>query len=191
MPSDTFYNLSDDKKNRIINSLRKTFASKPIFEASVKEIVTDLNISRGSFYQYFDDIEDAYFMILDIETVDIHHLFQAILKENNFKIFKSLDIYAKRLSEILFEKENYAIYKNRFLHWNWRLEKNWQKYKKENSNDVDFYNESFGNDEVIHFIKAVVHDLIERNYANGWGSEEFLGKFENYITWLKGGLKWD
>ena len=92
MPSDTFYNLKDDKKNRIISSLRKTFASKTIFEASVKEIVTDLNISRGSFYQYFDDIEDAYFMILDMETVDIHHLFLYILRNNDFALIESLEI---------------------------------------------------------------------------------------------------
>lgn len=191
MPSDTFYKLKDDKKNRIISSLRKTFASKTIFEASVKEIVTDLNISRGSFYQYFDDIEDAYFMILDMETVDIHHLFLYILRNNDFALIESLEIYAKELSEILFEKENYNIYKNRFLHWNWHLEKNWQKYKKKNSKIIDFNYERFDNDEVTHFIKSVVHDLIERNYVNGWSREEFIEKFGNYIAWIKGGVKWD
>lgn len=191
MPSYTFYNLKDDKKNRIISSLRKTFATKTIFEASVKEIVTDLNISRGSFYQYFDGIEDAYFMILDMETVDIHRLFQTILRGNDYKIFESLDTYAKELSKILFEKENYAIYKNRFLHWNWKLEKNWQKYKKENSNSTDFYDEKFEDNEATHFIKAAVHDLIERNYVNGWSREEFIEKFGNYIAWIKGGVRWD
>ena len=78
MASETFYNLSEDKKERIINSLKKTFANKSIFEASVKEVVEDLNIARGSFYQYFEDLEDAYFMILDMETVDIHHLLSLI-----------------------------------------------------------------------------------------------------------------
>ena len=129
MPSETFYNLSEDKKDRIVESLKKTFAKKSIFEASVKEVVEDLNIARGSFYQYFEDLEDAYFMILDMETVDIHHLFKKILKENDYDLFKSLDIYARDLSVILFEDENYSIYRNRFLYWTCNLENKWQRYK--------------------------------------------------------------
>ena len=189
MPSETFNNLSEDKKERIINSLKNTFAKKSIFDASVKEVVEDLNIARGSFYQYFEDLEDAYFMILDRETVDIHHLFQKILKENDFDIFKSLEIYGEELQEILFEEENYSIYKNRFLHWTCQLESKWQKYKRENSTNI--YEDAFYDREIIHFVKAVVHDLIERNYIEGWTKDEFLQKFEKYIDWLKGGIKWD
>ena len=189
MPSETFNNLSEDKKERIITSLKNTFAKKSIFDASVKEVVEDLNIARGSFYQYFEDLEDAYFMILDRETVDIHHLFQKILKENDFDIFKSLEIYGEELQEILFEEENYSIYKNRFLHWTCQLESKWQKYKRENSTNI--YEDAFYDREIIHFVKAVVHDLIERNYIEGWTKDEFLQKFESYIDWLKGGIKWD
>lgn len=189
MPSETFNNLSEDKKERIITSLKNTFAKKSIFDASVKEVVEDLNIARGSFYQYFEDLEDAYFMILDRETVDIHYLFQKILRENDFDIFKSLEIYGKELQKILFEEENYSIYKNRFLHWTCQLESKWQKYKRENSTNI--YEDAFYNREIIHFVKAVVHDLIERNYIEGWTKDEFLQKFEKYIDWLKGGIKWD
>ena len=189
MPSETFNNLSEDKKERIITSLKNTFAKKSIFDASVKEVVEDLNIARGSFYQYFEDLEDAYFMILDRETVDIHHLFQKILRENDFDIFKSLEIYGKELQEILFEEENYSIYKNRFLHWTCQLESKWQKYKRENSTNI--YEDAFYDREIIHLVKAVVHDLIERNYIEGWTKDEFLQKFESYIDWLKGGIKWD
>lgn len=189
MPSETFNNLSEDKKERIITSLKNTFAKKSIFDASVKEVVEDLNIARGSFYQYFEDLEDAYFMILDRETVDIHHLFQKILRENDFDIFKSLEIYGKELQKILFEEENYSIYKNRFLHWTCQLESKWQKYKRENSTNI--YEDAFYDREIIHFVKAVVHDLIERNYIEGWTKDEFLQKFEKYIDWLKGGIKWD
>lgn len=191
MPSNTFYNLSEEKRDRIINSLQKTFAKKSIHEATVKEVVTDLNIARGSFYQYFEDIEDAYFMILDIKTVDIHKLFQTILRENDFKIFTSLEIYAKELSGILFEEENYSIYRNRFLNWSMQLESSWQKYKNDHSSSTDFYGEAFENKEATHFIKALVHDLIERNYINGWSREEFLKRFKQYIEWLKGGIEWD
>ena len=36
MPKDTFLNLSEDKKNKIINAAKKEFARVPIEEASIK-----------------------------------------------------------------------------------------------------------------------------------------------------------
>ncbi len=49
MPKSTFYNLSDEKRERIIEVLMDTFKDKTIFDANVKEIVEKLNIARGSF----------------------------------------------------------------------------------------------------------------------------------------------
>ena len=50
MPKDTFLNLSEDKKNKIINAAKKEFARVPIEEASIKNIVEEAEIARGSFY---------------------------------------------------------------------------------------------------------------------------------------------
>ena len=58
MPKETFYNLNEDKKTLIEKALIKEFESNPLCEATVKNIVEDLNISRGSFYQYFYSLEE-------------------------------------------------------------------------------------------------------------------------------------
>ena len=65
MPKDTFLNLSEDKKNKIINAAKKEFARVPIEEASIKNIVEEAEIARGSFYQYFESKEDLLKYILN------------------------------------------------------------------------------------------------------------------------------
>lgn len=49
MPKETFYNLNEEKKLKIIAVLKKVFREKSIFEANVKEIVETLGIAREVF----------------------------------------------------------------------------------------------------------------------------------------------
>ncbi len=58
MPKETFMNLPDAKKNKIIRAAKKEFERVPYEQASIKNIVEDANIARGSFYQYFESKED-------------------------------------------------------------------------------------------------------------------------------------
>ena len=59
MPKSTFYNLNDEKREKIEKALRNEF-SKNIFEkTSISNIIEEAQIPRGSFYQYFEDKEDA------------------------------------------------------------------------------------------------------------------------------------
>lgn len=53
MAKDTFYNLNEEKQDRIFKVLKDEFESKPFNEVTVKSIVEKLSIARGSFYQYF------------------------------------------------------------------------------------------------------------------------------------------
>lgn len=51
MPKVTFFNLSKEKRKKIVEVLTEEFEKKNIQEATVKEIVQKLGIARGSFYQ--------------------------------------------------------------------------------------------------------------------------------------------
>ena len=64
MPTSTFFNLPEDKKNKILKAANKEFARVPIEQASIKNIVEDAEIARGSFYQYFEDKEDLFQYIM-------------------------------------------------------------------------------------------------------------------------------
>ncbi len=54
----TFYNLPEEKRQRIIEAIMKEFASSSTEKVSINRIIKEANISRGSFYQYFDDKVD-------------------------------------------------------------------------------------------------------------------------------------
>ncbi|NYV28014.1 TetR/AcrR family transcriptional regulator [Streptobacillus felis] len=178
MPKNTFNNLPKEKKEKIIRVLKEIFTAKNIQEVNVKEIVEKLNIARGSFYQYFDNLYDAYFLILELETEDIHNVFMSIMRKNMFDIKKSLEEYGIRIADILFKKESYSIYKYRYLYWDIELEKSWNKMNKINVVES----------EKMHFVKAVIHDLIERMFKENWGKEKFINKYMEHLEMLKGGI---
>ena len=54
----TFYNLPQEKKQRIIDAVMSEFSSSETGKVNINRIIKAANISRGSFYQYFDDKVD-------------------------------------------------------------------------------------------------------------------------------------
>ena len=188
MPKATFYNLDEEKKQNITNVLIWEFSQKPYSEVNVKTIVERLGIARGSFYQYFNNLEDSYFYILDNKTYDIHILFMTTLKNNKGDVSKSLEEFGNDIAEIIFRKEVYKLYKNRYLYWDESLNANWEHTHKDFKNA---FNEALNmgvDEEKIFFFRAVVHSLIERNYREEWDRETFLEKYRIHIEWIKGGI---
>ena len=55
MPTDTFYRLPQQKRDRLLAAIHGELSRVPVTELSVNRIVHEAGISRGSFYQYFRD----------------------------------------------------------------------------------------------------------------------------------------
>jgi len=60
MPTKTFEALSPSKQKRIEEAARTVFLRMPYAEITISAVVEAAAIPRGSFYQYFDDLEDLY-----------------------------------------------------------------------------------------------------------------------------------
>ena len=58
MPTQRFLNLKDSKKNAILEAAGHEFARVPYSAASINQIIKEAEISRGSFYTYFEDKDD-------------------------------------------------------------------------------------------------------------------------------------
>ena len=58
MPKETFLKLPNEKKEKIIKAAQKEFERVPIEEVSIKNIVENAEIARGSIYKYFESKED-------------------------------------------------------------------------------------------------------------------------------------
>lgn len=66
MPKQTFHNLPEEKRNNIINAAIEEFAGYGLENASTNRIVANSGISKGSFYQYFEDKRDLFMHLLRV-----------------------------------------------------------------------------------------------------------------------------
>jgi AcrR family transcriptional regulator len=68
MPKETFSNLNPEKREQFLDEAFREFAEHGYHSASVSRIVSNLDIAKGSLYQYFEDKRDLYFYLLELAT---------------------------------------------------------------------------------------------------------------------------
>ncbi len=66
MPKETFFNLPEEKRQKIVDIAIEEFAENDYLNASVSNIVSRASIAKGSFYQYFDDKRDLYIYLFEL-----------------------------------------------------------------------------------------------------------------------------
>ena len=94
MPKETFLKLPNEKKEKIIKAAQKEFERVPIEEVSIKNIVENAEIARGSFYQYFENKQDLFEYIMTSKTGDMEkNLIEMIEQENGNIINIFINIY--------------------------------------------------------------------------------------------------
>ncbi len=60
MPSDSFFNLNQEKRNRIIDACLHEIVNSSFEKFKISNVIKKCNIARGSFYYYFTDKYDLY-----------------------------------------------------------------------------------------------------------------------------------
>lgn len=66
MPKQTFLNLSEEKRRTIVDAAVEEFAEYGFESSSINRIVANSGISKGSFYQYFEDKLDVFKYLIDL-----------------------------------------------------------------------------------------------------------------------------
>lgn len=108
----TFYNLPEAKRKRIIDAIVEEFSSSSTEKVSINRIVKAANISRGSFYQYFDDKVDLVevltksFVDLSIEGAN------KALEYSNGDIFYTYEKLFEIITDFAQDKTQKVILKN-------------------------------------------------------------------------------
>lgn len=86
MPKDTFFNLPQEKRSRIIAGAKEAFSKKHYNEVTVDSIVEFSKIPKGSFYQYFVNKDDLFkYIFRDIGIDKNKELLDEIEKSKNMK----------------------------------------------------------------------------------------------------------
>ncbi len=106
MPKETFFNLPEQKRARVIEAALDEFATHPYHKARITAIADQAGIAKGSFYQYFADKKDLFKYIADLvvnkKLEYLNH--DMMLNKDKYGFFELLhELY---LSGFRFAKEN-------------------------------------------------------------------------------------
>ncbi|MFP4078386.1 MAG: TetR/AcrR family transcriptional regulator [Bacillota bacterium] len=73
MPKSTFHHLPPEKKERILSAARAVYAKVPFKDLTISMVVEKADIARGSFYQYFEGLEDLYRALFEDALENFEH----------------------------------------------------------------------------------------------------------------------
>lgn len=93
MPNQTFFNLPDEKRERIIDAAMQEFARYSFDQASIARIIDIAGIPRGSFYQYFENLKDLYKYVFNLAAERKIQYFSATVPDfqgDGFDFFHTL-----------------------------------------------------------------------------------------------------
>ena len=112
MALEAFYNLKDKKKKSILDAISVCLRNKNYDEISVNDIAVAADISRGSFYNYFNDKYDAVGTLVDSKIREHFTQYkEAIISSNNNLIEGTRKVYDST-KDILKDEINITIMRN-------------------------------------------------------------------------------
>ncbi|MGY3718056.1 TetR family transcriptional regulator [Sutcliffiella cohnii] len=201
MPKQTFFNLPEHKKKKLLESAEMEFARVPLFEASIANIIKMAGISRGSFYQYFEDKDDIYIYLVDEKVKTAIIYFIGLLEKHNGDLIEALtEMYYYFLYSFSDEEEKHLL-RNALLFTTYRVESSFtsmlEKYLQnehfklvEGLINKDRLNISEDKD-LLHIFKLVsglaFNNLIEKT-VKGLTDEEAMESFKRSMYLIKHGI---
>ncbi len=94
MPKETFFNLKQDKREKIETALINEFSRTTFEKSSISNIIEEAQIPRGSFYQYFEDKEDAVKYIMQkYSKIEREKLYNLLIKTKGDIFETTLKMY--------------------------------------------------------------------------------------------------
>ena len=198
MPKETFLKLSEEKKQKVLNAAKREFARVPIEQVSIKNIVEDAEIARGSFYQYFESKEDLLAYILkenadEIDTKIKHKIYET--KGNIFDAYIELyDLMVKKFVE----NTEQEFFKQIFINLRLSDESLFTLIKSVKPQNIIKYFEMFDktslkikekNDFILicDMLNVITRRAIVKNFK-GNSQEECRQNFLKQIDYLKYGI---
>jgi len=122
MPSQTFLNLKEEKQKKLLDAAKKEFSRVLLSEASINKIIKDADISRGSFYMYFNNKEELYAYLLSNHRINgLKILIDSLARSKGDIIEAYKKMYTIVLEKCLLEKEK-NFFKNVFQNANLYME---------------------------------------------------------------------
>lgn len=190
MAKQTFLNLPEQKQKTIFKALKKEFSKVPLKDALVSNIIKDAKIPRGSFYQYFNDIEDAYFYVIDEYSKDIKKYLLDEIKNNNGDIILAYRQLYMYILDIIEKKDNKAYFEKIFLNMSYEVQSmftpNFNDGLNKILNHVDISKLNISNKfnlaYVLEIIESTMMNNIIKSYKRNLSREKNIEIFEKELA---------
>lgn len=193
MATKTFENLNETKKDQILKSLLNEFSEYKLSEAQVARIIKNCGIARGSFYKYFNDINDSYIYALDTVLHEVHFdVFEQIQMEKN----NTLNAFYESTIDFINKIDNskYRNFYKLYVEYNqYSLKQSNYDYHKLSKDNlillVDGKNVSDANKiiAIYKFVTMAAHETI-KSILMDEDKEQTLSDFKMYLQVIKNGL---
>jgi len=198
MPKTTFFNLTKAKQEALLRAAKKEFSRVSLADASIANIIKDVGIPRGSFYQYFDNKEDLFFYILNDHSKKRKLEFATILIQHDGDLFDSLYEFVSRTLE---DDEDIHFIKNAFLNMTHKIEHSFSKIVNDQQANEDFKKISqlidtrqlnISSDKDLYHLIKIVMSVTFRNIVEKFSEElshdTVMKNYEIELNMLKKGL---
>jgi len=200
MPKQTFFQISKEKQDTLIQAAKEEFSRVPLHEASIANIIKSAGIPRGSFYQYFEDKEDLFYYLTNQLIQRNNERFITILKDKNGDIFEAFIELFQLVIKNQRKQEYKNFFKNVFLNMNYKLENKladhmYENKKKQYQNILSLINQdqlNIKNEEELQQVVNILRSITSQNFVQVFGqdltNEEALRTYMAQIDLLKRGL---
>lgn len=115
MPTKCFFNLPEEKQMKIVGASMCELSRVPADKISINKIIKTAGISRGSFYQYFEDKSDLLDYILSNWKDKLQTCFKRNLEKYNGKLFEMTEAIYEEIILLGRDENNLKIIKNFLL----------------------------------------------------------------------------
>lgn len=158
MPTPTYFNLPKEKREAIEQASILEFANHTFSEASINQIVKASNISRGSFYQYFEDKEDCYLHILTMIAKEKMKLFGTIVNRSEQDCI--FDEYEQMLEATIEWIKQKPLYYQMGMYMDMDDSEFIRKLIKRNQASMDYFIQLVKRDQDRGLIKSSINPVV-------------------------------
>ena len=206
MPKKTFFNIPIKKQKIIIDIAIEEFTSKSFEDVNVKSIAKKANISRGSFYTYFEDLDELFNYIIIQVREDRLKYAKGLFKESNGDYF----LFIKKLFSHDFDafrsSNKYSLFRN-YIHYVQTVKRGslkelffnqlYMSFKKEKDIEfADFFNlkqyRIQDEKELLDLLEVtflIMIDTYFKSETENLNKEEIISLFERRISIIEHGVK--
>ena len=199
MPKETFLKLSKEKQQKVINAAKKEFARAPIENVSIKNIVEEADIARGSFYQYFESKEDLLIYILRENSEKLNTKLKDKVKETNGDIFKLYIFLYDSMIEEFTNNPDQELFKQIFINLKSSDENVFDLVRKTKPQDIIEYYEQIDKNNlkienhedlviICDMLNVITRRALIKNFKNK-SNEDCRKMFLKEIEYLKYGIE--